>query len=303
MAEGIYVEILIRAPMEEVWEKTQNPELHKLWDLRFTDIEYLSKTSDDAPQQFLYATRLGFGLAIKGKGETLGSRDDSSGVRTSSLKFWSDNPISLISEGSGYWKYIPTPDGIRFLTWYDYKTRFGAAGALLDSLIFRPLMGWATAWSFDRLRRWIEDGLPPHALFSASCCFAISRIALALVWIYQGLVPKLIFKHPDEMAMLAASGISIELAGNLLLLLGAAEVLFGLILLVWWQDRKLLWLNIYLLVIALGLVVIKSPGYLVAAFNPVALTLSMIALSASALALVPYVPTAKMCSRKKTGID
>jgi len=34
------------------------------------------------------------------------------------LKFSSGDPRSIIREGSGYWKYIPTPQGIRFLTWY-----------------------------------------------------------------------------------------------------------------------------------------------------------------------------------------
>lgn len=303
MAAGIYVEILIHGTMDEVWEKTQNPQLHKLWDLRFTDIEYLPRSSESEPQRFLYATKIGFGLALKGEGETLGTRDDASGSRTSSLKFWSENPVSLISEGSGYWKYIPTPEGIKFLTWYDYKTRFGPLGALLDGMIFRPLMGWATAWSFDRLRRWIEDGLPPQATFSASMCFAIARCALSFVWIYQGLIPKLVFKHQDEMTMLSQAGISYELAGNLLMMLGAAEIIFGLTLLIWWQDRKLLWMNVILMIAALAAVSIKSPGYLVAAFNPVALNLSMLALSAGAIALSPYIPTAKTCKRTKPESD
>lgn len=28
--------------------------------------------------------------------------------------------------------------------------------------MFHPLIGWATAWSFDRLRLWIERGIPPE---------------------------------------------------------------------------------------------------------------------------------------------
>ena len=71
------------------------------------------------------------------------------------------DPRSIIREGSGYWKYIPTDDGIQFVTAYDYRTRFGPIGALVDRFAFRPLIGWATAWSFDRLRLWLEDGVPP----------------------------------------------------------------------------------------------------------------------------------------------
>jgi hypothetical protein len=47
-------------------------------------------------------------------------------------------------------RLIPTAEGIRFLTRYDYRTRFGPFGMLFDRLIFRPLIGWATAWSFDK---------------------------------------------------------------------------------------------------------------------------------------------------------
>ncbi len=299
MAPGIYVEILIRGSMDELWEKTQTPSLHKRWDLRFTDIEYLPRSNDSEPQQFLYATRIGFGLAIRGKGETLGTRDDDAGTRTSSLKFWSDNPISLISEGSGYWKYIPSPDGITFLTWYDYKTRFGILGKLLDILIFKPLMGWATAWSFDRLRSWIEDALPPEATISASCSYTLARIAIAFVWIYHGLVPKLISRHRDELEMMSQSGFPSDMLSNVVLLAGVVEILFGALLLIRWRDRNLLWATIVLMLAALAGVALNSPGYLVAAFNPVTLNLSMIALSIIALVLLPYSATAKTCHRRK----
>lgn len=56
----------------------------------------------------------------------------------------SRHPLSLLAEGSGYWRYVPGPDGtVRFLTGYDYRPRWGRAGALVDRLVFRPLMGWA----------------------------------------------------------------------------------------------------------------------------------------------------------------
>lgn len=32
----IYVEIEMHAPIEEVWDYTQNPRLHEQWDLRFS---------------------------------------------------------------------------------------------------------------------------------------------------------------------------------------------------------------------------------------------------------------------------
>jgi hypothetical protein len=159
---AIYVEIFIRAPLDDVWEKTQRPDLHERWDLRFTRIEYLPRASEDEPQRFLYATRIGFGTEIRGEGESVGEKTGAQGERTSALRFWSDDPRSLIREGSGYWRYVPTGSGVRFLTRYDYATRFGVFGRVADRVVFRPLLGWATAWSFDRLRLWLEAGVTPE---------------------------------------------------------------------------------------------------------------------------------------------
>ncbi|MFN0195890.1 MAG: hypothetical protein ACKVT0_04050, partial [Planctomycetaceae bacterium] len=158
---SIYVEIRIRGTMDELWRLTQTPGLHVLWDLRFSDIEYLPRPDETVPQKFRYATRIGFGLAIEGQGETVGERSGANGERTSALKFWSDDPKSLIREGAGYWRYVPTQDGLRFFTSYDYRVRGGVPGRVFNALVFRPLMGWATAWSFDRLRLWIEKGIDP----------------------------------------------------------------------------------------------------------------------------------------------
>jgi hypothetical protein len=114
---GIYVEILICAGVNEVWRRTQVPDMHELWDLRFTTIDYLPRRSAEEPQRFRYSTRLGFGLKIDGEGESTGTREDAAGRRASALKFWSADPKSLIEEGSGYWQYVPTAGGVRFLTW------------------------------------------------------------------------------------------------------------------------------------------------------------------------------------------
>ena len=84
---AIYVEILIRAPMDALWAHTQTPELHERWDPRFSRIAYLPRSSAAEPQRFLYATRIGFGLEVAGKGESRGERDLASGARTSALKF------------------------------------------------------------------------------------------------------------------------------------------------------------------------------------------------------------------------
>ncbi|MGW4566521.1 hypothetical protein ACWEN3_30365, partial [Streptomyces sp. NPDC004561] len=82
--------------------------------------------------------------------------------RISALRFFSTHPLSLISGGSGYWRYVPDAHGVRFLTGCDYRPRWGAFGAVVDRLLLRPLLRWATAWSFDRLRLWVERGITPE---------------------------------------------------------------------------------------------------------------------------------------------
>ena len=291
---SIYVEILIRGNMDELWERTQQPKLHKRWDLRFSDIDYLPREPAQA-QKFLYATRIGGGLRIKGAGESTGERDDITGQPTSALKFRSEDPKSLIVTGSGYWKYVPTSDGIRFLTWYDYRVRFGALGRLLD-WGFRPLIGWATAWSFDRLRLWIECGVPPEVSRTQAWIYSIARGALVFVWLYHGLVPKLLFRNVDEFRMMSrVPGIS-TVAG--VALAGLLEVCFGIVMLLLWKSRWPLWLTILFMMLAMVGVAISSPEYLSGAFNPVTLNLSVAALAAIALLAGECIPTASRCLRR-----
>ena len=68
---NIYVEILVKSGIEELWEKTQEPKLHERWDLRFSEIDYLPRSPGEA-QKFIYATRIGAGLRIEGAGESSG---------------------------------------------------------------------------------------------------------------------------------------------------------------------------------------------------------------------------------------
>jgi len=66
MGQPIYVAIVIRAPLEELWRITQSADLPQRWDLRFTRIAYLPRTDHAEPPLFRYATRIGSGLAVSG---------------------------------------------------------------------------------------------------------------------------------------------------------------------------------------------------------------------------------------------
>ena len=295
---GIYVGTQIHASMAELWARTQDPALHEQWDLRFTGIDYLPALTPDEPRRFRYTTRIGLGLAISGIGETLGERDLADGSRASALQFSSADPRSIIREGSGYWKYQPTSDGIRFVTAYDYRTRFGAPGMLVDRLAFRPLIGWATAWSFDRLRLWLERGVPPAIAARLAVTHGIARLALATVFVWHALIPKLLGRNAAEVSMFRATGLPESSAELALIATGVAELVLAFALLVLWHRR---WppviAGLFALVTTI-VVALTSPAYLGGAFNPVTLNLAVGALAAIDLLTLDDIPSAGRCDRR-----
>lgn len=160
VCKPIYVEIRMRAAMERVWELSQNPQLHPRWDLRFSRI--IPVDQDEHGQlRFRYEFLLPLHV-IRGTGTSLGHRHRADGQATSVLKFDTADWLSPIGPGSGYWRYIPTDDGLRFITGYNYQPGMGILGKALDAQIIRPALGWATAISFDRLRLWTESEQDPR---------------------------------------------------------------------------------------------------------------------------------------------
>lgn len=149
---ALYIEARIRAGMDVLWERSQQPAQHRRWDLRFTHIDYLPREEGEA-QRFRYAVRVPPGFLVAGSGIAAGERRRPDGTRTSALRFASTHPLAFLTRGRGYWRYIQDDGAVRFLTGYDYTPRWGR---FADRVVFRPLMGWATAWSFDRLRLWCE---------------------------------------------------------------------------------------------------------------------------------------------------
>ena len=292
---GIYVECRIQGSLDEVWRLTQTPEVHQRWDLRFTTITYLPRSSEDEPQRFLYVTRLLPGIAVRGTGESTGLRAVVGGEATSALKFGSEQGWSLIRTGSGYWRYEPRAEGVRFLTWYDYETRFGWVGRLIDRISLRPAMGWATAWSFDRLRLWIEQGQTPETSFQLAVVYAVARVAVAGVWLWHGMVPKLWFRDAGELTMLAQAG----LPAKAVVWAGAAEVVWGLLMLVFWRSRWMFAATAVGMTAALVEVAWRSPQFLTGAFNPVSLNLCVLALSLIGYLVASRVPSAGRCLRRK----
>ena len=106
----------------------------------------------------------------------------------------------------------------------------------------------------------------------------VARWALVFVFLYHGLVPKILWVHPSEVALVAAGpgmGVDPEL---LVRLAGIAEVAWALVLVVLWRSRWPLYASgVALIGLFMGAAIL-SPSTLVAAFNPVSLTLTSLAL-------------------------
>lgn len=152
---GIYVETFVRGDLDVLWRRTQDPAEHVRWDVRFSRITPTGETEAGATR-FTYERRSPLHI-VRGTGISLGEVLRADGTRTSALRFSTTDRLSPIRSGRGYWRYTPAHDGVRFVTGYDYEPGWGP----LD-VIVRPLLGWATAWSFDRLRLWIETGQAPE---------------------------------------------------------------------------------------------------------------------------------------------
>ena len=125
----------------------------------------------------------------------------------------------------------------------------------------------------------------------------MARGALAAVWIYQGLVPKLLAPERGELAILRATGLLPGHEGFLLAFLGLAEVGLGLVMLARPASR---W--------PLGTTLLVLPGFLLAAlyavpasflapFNPPTLILAMAALALIAWWTSKDVVSARHCRR------
>ncbi|MGQ7957487.1 DoxX-like family protein [Pseudomonas sp. SP16.1] len=113
----------------------------------------------------------------------------------------------------------------------------------------------------------------------------LARLALALVFLWHGLVPKMLWLSPDELAMIGAHGLPDHalFAPELIARVGGmAEALLGLALLVVRDQRWPLALAGAALLLLLLDVALLSPHLLIQAFNPLSTNLAALTLCAVA---------------------
>lgn len=109
--------------------------------------------------------------------------------------------------------------------------------------------------------------------------YTVSRLALAFIWLWHGLVPKLIVRHPDEFIPLTNVGIAPETAEMLVTLAGWGEIAFGVVILIFWKARWPLWLSIGTMIGLLISILFTAPELALGAFTPVTLNVLVIAVA------------------------
>lgn len=96
----------------------------------------------------------------------------------------------------------------------------------------------------------------------------ISRLSLGFLFIYHGLVPKILWLSPVETHLVSLSGIDVH-ANIISLLAGIGEVLLGGSIIFFRKSIIPVYIAAVVLVLLLLFVGLVSPEYLVEAFNPV----------------------------------
>ena len=112
------------------------------------------------------------------------------------------------------------------------------------------------------------------------------HITLAVLWVYQGLIPKVLYKAQDEQYIWQQQGFDELTSLMLMQFSGYIEIIFGMLFLVFKQSKILHFLNI-LGVLGLSLLIaIIDMRYFQNAFYPFVMNVAMASLSIIALQLL-----------------
>ena len=107
----------------------------------------------------------------------------------------------------------------------------------------------------------------------------LCHFTVAGIWLYQGIVPKLLGPHADEVAMSAAFGIAAALQPTVSYAAGAAEMLLGLCILAFPRRAWPQLVSAVVTAALLAFVAVYVPRFLAGAFNPVVMNTASIVLS------------------------
>jgi hypothetical protein len=163
-------------------------------------------------------------------------------------------------------------------------------------------MGRATAWSFDRLRLWLERGTDPAVSLRLAAIHGLSRVGLAAIFLWHGLVPKLLALDPTEIAIATGLGTGPGMARAALAGVGVAECLLGVALLLTWHRAAFAGFALLFSVAATVASAAAVPELVTGAFTPVTFNLALGLLAAIDLLTLRDNPSAGRCRRRPPAV-
>jgi uncharacterized membrane protein YphA (DoxX/SURF4 family) len=104
----------------------------------------------------------------------------------------------------------------------------------------------------------------------------IGRYALAFVFIYHGVVPKLLWLSPTEIALTNAHHLDATIVAPIA---GVIEILLGISIVVFRNSLAPVYVGIVLLIALLLDVILIMPSLLIGAFNPVSINIAIIVIA------------------------
>jgi len=107
----------------------------------------------------------------------------------------------------------------------------------------------------------------------------IARWFIGFIWIYHGIATKLITIAPIEYYLSSQFGFGEQGTFWFIKLCGVGELTFGIVFLIFYRSRVMVYANIFAMASLMVMVVFLDYRYLVEGFNPVTTNIPVIGLS------------------------
>jgi uncharacterized membrane protein YphA (DoxX/SURF4 family) len=131
--------------------------------------------------------------------------------------------------------------------------------------------------------------LPPQTEETLRFIKVLARVSLGLVWIYEGLVPKILFlnAHPEQIELVRRSHLFWPTPELTLIALGIAQIIAGAILIIGWAERAAVMLTTLWMFALIVLVAAGNPPMLTDPFGALAKDLCLISCAVTVWLLAP----------------
>lgn len=152
--------------------------------------------------------------------------------------------------------------------------------------------------AIDRLRLWVEQGMIPEASFMLWKVHVICKVALSIVWIWEGLVPKILYPSEIEIRMVESTGLAWWDASSFIPFLGACEIVLGVAILLGALPRLTAGISLTLLSFFTLVLPWFEPSLLYNPYGAITKNSGLIACSIILLLLAKRIPRAARCKLK-----